>query len=183
MTTDPTTDQDAAVTAPARVLVAGVGNVFRSDDGFGVEVVRELRERGGLPAGVELVDTGVRGVHLAYQLLDGYAALVLVDTVRRGGPPGTLHTLEHDLDEPQDGSAALDAHGMEPGAVLALLDGLAASLGEPRPVERVLVVGVEPAELVEGIGLSPPVAAAVGPAADAVVALLAGLVIDEGARR
>lgn len=167
----------------ARVLVAGVGNVFLSDDGVGVEVVRELRRRGGLPAGVEVADTGVRGMHLAYQLLDGYAALVLVDAAPRGGPPGTLHTLEHDLDAPQDGSAPLDAHGMEPDAVLALLDRLAASMDLERPVGRVLVVGVEPAVLAEGTGLSPPVAAAVGPAADAVGALLAELVTDEGVRR
>ena len=70
------------------VLVAGVGNILRSDDGFGVEVARRLTERGDLPAGVEVVDFGIRGVHLAYQLLDGYAGLLLVDVVHRDGPPG-----------------------------------------------------------------------------------------------
>jgi hydrogenase maturation protease len=171
--------------ADRRVLVAGIGNLLLSDDGFGVEVVRALRER-ELPPGVELMDTGIRGMHLAYQLLDGYAALVLVDTVQRGDPPGTLYTLEHDLDAPDSasdsGPAAWDAHGMDPAAVLAQLDALAASVGIERPVGRVLVVGCEPARLVEGIGLSEPVAAAVEPAADAVVALLAEVAKVEGAR-
>ncbi|MGH3565883.1 MAG: hydrogenase maturation protease [Pseudonocardia sp.] len=154
-----------------RVLVAGIGNIFLSDDGFGVEVVRRLQERGGLPEGVEIVDVGIRGMHLAYQLLDGYDALVLVDATRRGGAPGTIYALEHDLDAPTDGTAALDAHGMEPGAVLALLDGLAASMGIERPVDKVLVVGCEPGVLDEAIGLSAPVAAAVEPALELVVDL------------
>ena len=79
------------------VLVAGVGNIFRSDDGFGVEVVRRLRDA-DLPDGVELLDVGIRGMHLAYQLLDGYTALVLIDATARGGSPGELYLLEHDLD-------------------------------------------------------------------------------------
>jgi hydrogenase maturation protease len=175
---------------PARpVLVAGIGNVFLSDDGFGVAVLKELKElqeRGGLPGGVELVDTGIRGMHLAYQLLDGYRALVLVDATQRGGAPGTVYTLEHDLDAPRDaasatGGVALDAHGMDPGAVLALLDELAASMGIERPVGRVLVVGCEPALVEEGIGLSPPVAAAVEPARQAVIDLVSALTIGEGA--
>ncbi len=178
------------------VLVAGVGNMLLSDDGFGVEVVRVLRERweraGGLPDGVEVVDIGIRGMHLAYQLLDGYHALVIVDATQRGGPPGTVYTLEHDLDAPRDsasraGTAALDAHGMDPGAVLDLLDELAASMGLGRPVGRVLVVGCEPGVLTDGIGLSPPVAAAVGPAVTAVTelvtSLLTALTIGEGIHR
>lgn len=166
------------------VLVAGIGNVFLSDDGFGVEVVRALRDRDGLPDGVEVLDTGIRGMHLAYQLLDGYDALVLVDAVQRGSAPGTLHTLEHDLDAPRPDGVALDAHGMDPAAVLGLLDDLARSMGIDRPVGRVLVVGCEPARLEEGIGLSPAVAAAVGPAADAVTELVRTLVgTTEGVRR
>jgi hydrogenase maturation protease len=166
------------------VLVAGIGNVFLSDDGFGVEVVRALRARGGLPAGVELLDTGIRGMHLAYQLLDGYDAVVLVDAVRRGSEPGTLHTLEHDVDAPRPDGAALDAHGMDPAAVLGLLDDLAGSMGIDRPVGRVLVVGCEPASLEEGIGLGAAVAAAVEPAADLVTELVGTLVgTREGVRR
>ena len=161
-----------------RVLVAGVGNVFLSDDGFGVEVVRQLREAGGLPPGVEIVDTGIRGMHLAYQLLDGYDVLVLVDAVARGSDPGTLYVLEHDLDAPRE--AAFDPHGMDPAAVLAQLDGLAAAMGLARPLGRVLVVGCEPASLDEGMGLSPAVAAAVGPAVDTVTTLVTQL--PEGVR-
>ena len=118
---------------PERVLVAGVGNVFLSDDGFGVEVARRLAGR-DLPAGVEVADIGIRGMHLAYRLLDGYRALVLVDTVRQGHPPGTLYLLEHDLDGPADEAARFDAHGMEPGAVL--LDARPAGAGRRRRATR-----------------------------------------------
>jgi hydrogenase maturation protease len=159
------------------ILIAGVGNVFLSDDGFGVEVARRLAAR-ELPAGVEVADVGIRGMHLAYQLLDGYRALVLVDTVHRGGPPGTLYLLEHDLDGPVDSAAALDAHGMDPGALLATLDGLARGVGVVRPVDRVLVVGCEPGSVDEGIGLTDQVAAVVGRAAQAVVDLVGDLLAD-----
>ena len=155
-----------------RVLVAGVGNVFLSDDGFGVEVVRRLAGR-DLPPGVEVADVGIRGMHLAYRLLDGYRALVLVDAVRRGHPPGTLFLLEHDLDEPAD--AVLDAHGMDPTAVLGMLDQLAQGVGVTRPVERVLVVGCEPDSLDEGIGLSDPVATVIDRAVQAVVDVVGDL--------
>ena len=158
------------------VLVAGVGNVFLSDDGFGVEVVRTLTGR--LPDGVSLVDSGIRGMDLAYRLLDGYDVLVLVDATQRGGEPGTLYTLEHDLKAPPSG-AALDGHGMDPAAVLDLVAGLAASMDLGPPVGRVLVIGCEPAVLDEGIGLSPPVAAAVERAAMAVIELVEEL---EGVR-
>ena len=107
-----------------KVLVAGVGNVFLCDDGFGVEVVRRLQERGGLPAGVELLDVGIRGVHLAYQLLDGYDVLVLVDASGRGDVPGTVYVLEHDLGAPPPEVPPLDGHGLDPDAVLALLANL-----------------------------------------------------------
>jgi hydrogenase maturation protease len=156
-----------------RILVAGVGNVFLSDDGFGVEVARRLAGR-ELPAGVEVADVGIAGMHLAYRLLDGYAALVLVDTFRHGEPPGTLYLIEHDLDGPAD-DAVLDAHGMEPAAVLSMLDRLAEGVGVDRPVGRVLVVGCEPASVDEGIGLSEPVAAVVDRAVQAVVELVGNL--------
>jgi hydrogenase maturation protease len=166
-----------------KVLVAGVGNVFLSDDGFGVEVVRRLQARGGLPAGVELVDVGIRGVHLAYQLLDGYDALVLVDATRRGDVPGTVYVIEHDLAAPPPDVPPLDGHGLDPDAVLALLANLAASMGVERPVERVLVVGCEPATLAEAMGLSTPVAAAVDRAVQIVTDLARELVVLEGAPR
>jgi len=182
------------VTGGGRVLVAGVGNMFLSDDGFGVEVVRRLGERGGLPEGVELVDVGLRARDLAYRLLDGYRALVLVDATQRGQPPGTLYSLEHDLDAPfdgvtpdgaaaqgvaPDGSPAVAApvgHETDANAVLALLVGMAASMGVERPVERVVVVGCEPAALDEAVGLSSPVAAAVDRAVAAVAEIATELV-------
>ena len=156
-----------------KILVAGVGDVFHGDDGFGVEVVRRLREQGGLPAGVELADTGSRGIHLAYRLLEGFDVLILVDAIRHGEPPGTLCTLEHDLDARPETAPDLD--GRDPAAVLDLLDGLAGSMGVARPVGRVLVIGCEPAELAERVGLSHRVEAAVQPAVRAVLELVTDL--------
>ncbi|GEL20905.1 hydrogenase maturation protease [Pseudonocardia asaccharolytica] len=168
-----------------KVLVAGIGNVFLSDDGFGVEVARRLLGRGRLPAGVEIVDVGIRGVHLAYRLLDGYDGLILIDTVHRDGPPGTVYRLEHSFDAPppQTSGLALDGHAMSPDIVLGLLHDLAAANGIDPPVRRVLVVGCEPAVLHEGMGLSDPVTAAVEPAV-ATVDELVTLLLDspEGAR-
>jgi hydrogenase maturation protease len=162
----------------SNVLVAGVGNVLKSDDGFGVEVVRALAKQ-QLPSDVELVDIGIRGMHLAYQLLDGYRALLLIDATERGGQPGELYLLEHDLsstpdpDEPPVGVP--DAHGMTPDAVLALLRSLATASGqEPTAgLRRVLVLGCEPATVEDGIGLSEPVAASVDLAAQKVHKILA----------
>ncbi|MFC5995069.1 hydrogenase maturation protease [Pseudonocardia hispaniensis] len=166
------------------VLVAGVGNLFLSDDGFGVEVARRLRVRGGFPAGVEVVDVGIRGVHLAYQLLEGYQGLILIDAVHRDGPPGTVYRLEHTFDaSPETAGPALDGHAMSPDVVLGLLHDLAAANEIDPPLRRVLVVGCEPAVLHEGMGLSAPVAAAVEPAMRAVDELI-NLLLDvpEGAR-
>lgn len=176
-----------AVTAlearPGNVLVAGIGNVLMSDDGFGVEVVRRLAG-GQLPAGVEVVDIGIRGMHLAYQLLDGYRALLIIDATARGGSPGQLYLLEHDLSGTPDPDAppvgVPDAHGMTPDAVLALLSSLATASGlEPTAgLRRVLVLGCEPATIEDGIGLSGPVAASVERAEAAVHKLLAQLSED-----
>lgn len=169
----------------APVLVAGVGNIFRRDDGFGVEVLRRLatpERRAGLPDRVELVDSGIRGLHLAYQLLDGYSALVLIDVTRRGGAPGELYLLEHDLSEQlgEDDVPVPDAHDMSPDTVLALLGSLATAAGEDRTagLRRVLVVGCEPATLADGIGLSVPVAAAVERATATVIRVVHNLVAE-----
>jgi hydrogenase maturation protease len=143
-----------------RTVVAGVGNIFLGDDGFGVEVVRALAGR-PLPAGVEVVDVGIRGVHLAYDLLDGCALLVLVDTAQRGEAPGTVTVIEPD--EPAEpgapaaapGRPPLDPHGMAPHQVFDLLTRLG---GSP---SRTLVVACEPADLGAGMELSEPVRAAV----------------------
>ncbi|MER5935378.1 hydrogenase maturation protease [Streptomyces sp. NPDC002054] len=156
-----------------RTLIAGVGNIFLGDDGFGVEVVRALAAH-RLPADVEAVDIGVRGVHLAYQLLDGYDTLILIDATARGGAPGTLYLIEAGTPggiEPS--GAVLDGHHMSPDAVLALLDTLCAGTGSTPP-RRTLVVGCEPASLEEGVGLGPEVAAAVPEAVRWVLDLVHG---------
>jgi hydrogenase maturation protease len=146
-----------------RVLVAGVGNLFLGDDGFGPEVARRLAA-GTVPEGVRVVDYGIRGMHLAYDLLDGYDALVLVDAIPGPGRPGELRVLEVGADDLGEG--AFDAHGMDPVAVLANLDALGGTL------PRTFVVGCQPANLEEGIGLSAPVRDAVDPAVEEVRKLL-----------
>jgi hydrogenase maturation protease len=153
------------------VLVAGIGNIFQSDDAFGVEVADRLSGL-DLPPGVRVEDFGIRGVHLAYELLEGYAALVLVDAVPMGEPPGTLAVIAPVLAgaEPggNEGAPAVDAHTMSPDVVLATLARLGGSL------ERVYVVGCQPASLDEGMGLTPAVADAV----DGAVELCLELVIE-----
>lgn len=152
-----------------RVLVAGVGNVFRGDDAFGSEVVRRLSRR-PLPAGVTVRDFGTRGHDLAYALLDGYDAVVLVDAARRGGPPGALYTLEP---APADLAAPVETHGVDLPSVF----GLVRAMGGTLPPMH--LVGCEPAELGpddEGAwGLSEPVAAAVDRAVGLVAEVVAGL--------
>ncbi|MFG2555670.1 hydrogenase maturation protease [Streptomyces sp. NPDC048581] len=161
-----------------RTLVAGIGNTFLGDDGFGVQTARRLAER-RLPAHIEVVDIGVRGVHLAYQLLDGYDTLVLVDATARGEAPGTLYVIEYDgpgtdgTDDSGDAGPAIDGHRMTPDTVLALLDTLCAGTGG-HPPRRVLIVGCEPASVDEGMGLSPPVSEAVPQAVRLIEELLEG---------
>jgi hydrogenase maturation protease len=143
-----------------KVLVAGVGNIFLGDDGFGCEVARRLSGE-PLPPGVRVVDFGIRGVHLAYEVLEGYDLVVIVDATQRGGQPGTLYLIDPDATPSGEGRPApdvVDAHGMDPASALEL----AKTLGGTSA--RVLVVGCEPATLEEGIGLSEPVAGAVGEA-------------------
>ncbi|MDJ0385074.1 hydrogenase maturation protease [Streptomyces sp. G-G2] len=157
--------------APGGTLIAGIGNVFLGDDGFGVETLRQLAAH-PLPSTAQAVDFGVRGVHLAYQLLDGYDTLILLDATARGGAPGTLYLIE--ADEPgsvEPGRPVLDGHHMSPDAVLALLGTLCEGTGGTPP-RRTLVVGCEPARVEEGIGLSAPVAAAVPEAVRMVLGLL-----------
>jgi hydrogenase maturation protease len=169
-----------------RTLVAGIGNVFLGDDGFGVEVARALGGR-PLPEGVHVEDYGIRGVHLAYALLDGYDELVLVDALQRHEEPGTLVVLEPDLPDPDAlgapdvGEPVVDAHVMGPDAMLALVCTLTPRLGGTVP--RVRVVGCQPAVLDEVMGLSPPVAGAVDEAARLVRALVTGEELATDARR
>ena len=157
------------------ILIAGIGNVFLADDGFGVEVARLLAQR-ELPAGVKVADFGIRGMDLAYELQEDYDAAILVDAVPRGGEPGTLYVIEPD---PAQAEGMLDAHSMDPVRVL----GLAKVLGS-LPA-RVLVVGCEPAvhmtqddeELL--VELSPAVKAATLEAVGLVESVLAELLQGE----
>ena len=153
-----------------RILIAGVGNIFLGDDGFGPEVIRHLGHRFDDDDCVRVVDYGIGGMHLAYDLLDDWSALVLVDALPNRGSPGSLHVFDADHDS-LSGTASLDAHGMDPGAVFA---GLRA-LGGTAP--RTVVVGCEALDTGEGIGLSAPLRAALPAAVRAVqaaVALLRG---------
>ena len=120
-----------------RVLVAGIGNIFLTDDAFGSEVARRLADV-ALPDGVKVVDYGIRGMHLAYDLLDGYEALVVVDALPGNGSPGDLSVLEVGPDDLGEGE--LDAHGMAPVAVLASLGQLGGSL--PPTYRRRLPAGL-----------------------------------------
>jgi hydrogenase maturation protease len=154
-----------------QILVAGIGNTFLGDDGFGVEVVRRLADR-PLAEGMRVVDFGIRGFDLACALLDGYDTVILVDTTRRGGRPGTLYVIEPDPDEPGAPGAAPAAHDLDPVQVFRL----ARALGGRLP--RLRLVGCEPATFgPEGgeVGLSEPVRAAVGGAVELIEALVTDL--------
>jgi hydrogenase maturation protease len=151
---------------PPRVLVAGIGNVLAADDGFGPEVARRLAER-TWPDGVRVVDYGIRGLHLAYDLLDPWDVVVLVDALPDRGSVGSVAVLEIGPQHVGAG-AQLDAHGMDPAAVLASVTVLGGHL--PR---RTLLVGCQVSGTDEGMGLSAPVAAAVAEALDVVGMLLA----------
>jgi hydrogenase maturation protease len=146
-------------------LVAGIGNIFFSDDGFGSEVAGRLVGR-PLPADVRVEDYGIRGVHLALDLLEGCDLLVLIDAMASGDEPGTVCVLEPDAAADEE-APPLDAHLMDPLAVLRMVAEMGGSVG------RVVVVGCQPARLDEGIGLSAPVAAAVDTAVRTVEELIA----------
>jgi len=101
------------------ILVAGIGNIFLGDDAFGSEVARQLAGRLKTPH-VRVMDFGIRGLDLAYALMDGYDATILIDAVPQGGKPGTLYVIEPDLNELNQIEAAIEAHAMDPARVLAL---------------------------------------------------------------
>jgi hydrogenase maturation protease len=153
----------------ARILVAGVGNIFLGDDGFGVEVALAL-SRQQLPEGVSVKDFGIRGFDLAYALLDPWDAVIIVDALPRGQAAGTLYVVEPDL-AAASAETAINPHGMDPVRVL----NLAASQGAI--TAQVLVLGCEPQDFgdeLEGrMGLSAPVQAAVEDAAKMVLELAA----------
>jgi hydrogenase maturation protease len=163
-----------------RLLIAGVGNIFLGDDGFGVEVASRLTAA-ELPGWVDVVDYGIRGMHLAYDLANGYDSMILIDATARGGEPGTVYVIEPDLagvaaagtdaDEAAGnalaGNPLFTAHGMQPDVVFGMLGMLDAG------TRQVLVVGCEPASLDYNMGLSEPVAAAVDEAVRVVLDLVA----------
>jgi hydrogenase maturation protease len=177
---EPIEDAPAADGSAPRILVAGIGNIFLGDDGFGVAVARRLAHR-ELPQGVEVADFGIRGMDLAYALQADYDAVIFVDVAPRGELPGTISVVEPELD---DGELVIDTHGMDPVRVL----GLARALGRIPP--RVLVVACEPARIVHGehdedlVGeLSPPVQAAVDEAIPLVESLVAELAAEANSTR
>jgi hydrogenase maturation protease len=155
--------------------VAGIGNVFLGDDGFGVALAERLSRR-ELPPGVDVADFGIRGMDLAFAMQDGYDAVVLLDATPRGERPGTLYVIEVAGDE---GDPALETHGMDPVKVL----GLVRTFGSEPP--RTFVVGCEPriqmsAEDEEIVAsLSEPVRAALEPAAKLVESLISQLITEQ----
>ena len=141
-----------------QILVAGVGNAWLQDDGFGSEVARRL-EAQALPSGVTVMDFGAGGLDLAYEIMRGYHALVLVDVSRQGGEPGMLYVMEPDPDEfagaIEDGDT-INPHSMDPKTVLRFVTAVGGFSG------KVVVIACEPAELEDlSVGLSPAVDAAV----------------------
>ena len=148
------------MTAPAyqkQILVAGVGNAWLQDDAFGGECARRL-EAAGAPDGVTVMDFGTGGLDLAYELMRGYDALVLLDASRQGGEPGTLYVLEPELSDYapsiEDGEM-ISPHHMDPATVLRFVAAVGGFSG------KVVVIGCEPGEVEEvGLGLTAPVEAA-----------------------
>jgi hydrogenase maturation protease len=160
------TDSAPTAARTQQILIAGIGNAWLRDDGFGGEVARLLAER-ELPEGVQVMDFGSGGLDLAYEVMRGYDALILVDVSRQGSAPGTLYVMEASEDEVEgniEDGQMLDPHGMDPQTVLRFVKYVGGWHG------RVLVVACEP-EVVEdvGLGLSASVQGAVGRAVDVVL--------------
>jgi hydrogenase maturation protease len=148
------------------ILVAGVGNAWLRDDGFGGEVARRLSEL-QLPEGVSVMDAGTGGLDLAYEVMRGYDALVILDVSMQGGEPGTLYVMEPDEASVQAGiedGDVINPHAMDPQTVLRFVKSLGAWPG------KVVVIACEPGEVGQmGWGLSEQVGQAVQRAAELVV--------------
>ena len=151
------------------ILVACIGNIFQGDDAFGCEVAKVLAQRAPSPD-VRVVDFGIRSLDLTYALMDAPELTILVDAVSRGQEPGTLYTIEPDLEDlGSAGESIVDAHGKDPVQVLRMAKTMGGRLG------RVLLVGCEPADLggAEGrMGLTPIVTGAIEQAAAMVESLI-----------
>lgn len=156
----------SSAVAEKQILVAGIGNAWLRDDGFGGAVAKLLGER-ELPSGVSVVDFGTGGLDLAYEVMRGYDALILIDISRQGGEAGTLYVMEPEeesIDAQIEDGQMLDPHGMDPQTVLRFVKYVGGWPG------RVLVIACEPDVVEEmGIGLSESVGAAVAGAVDLVV--------------
>jgi hydrogenase maturation protease len=169
---------EARMRSPGRekqILVAGVGNAFLADDGFGGAVAAAV-ERRGVPAGVTVMDFGTGGLDLAYEVMRGYDALVIVDVSRQGGEPGTLYVIEPDeaeVDGAIEDGDPINPHGMDPKTVLRFVKSVGGWPG------KVVVVACEPTSVeAMGMELSEDVAAVVERAVDAVFAQVAELQSD-----
>jgi hydrogenase maturation protease len=151
-----------------RILIAGIGNIFLGDDGFGSEVARQLMRR-EWPAAVRVEDVGIRGFDLAFALLDAPELTILIDAVPRGSQPGTLYKIEPELDE-MDQGMTIETHGMNPMKVLAMVKSMGGKLN------RIFLIACEPQTLggEEGqMGLSPPVQLAISEAVRMIEELVA----------
>ena len=154
------------------ILIAGVGNAWLRDDGFGGEVARRLADL-PLPAGVDVMDAGTGGLDLAYEVMRGYDALLILDVSKQGGEPGTLYVMEPDEDSIPGGiedGDVINRHAMDPHTVLRFVKSVGAWPA------RVVVIACEPADVEEmGWGLSEPVRDAIERAVDLVVETIAEL--------
>jgi len=159
------------VESPNRILIAGIGNIFLGDDAFGSEVARRLATQ-SWPTGVRVTDFGIRGIDLAYAIMDGYDLTILIDATQQGGQPGTLYVIEPDVSEFREGHACtlqFDGHTMDPLKVLQTVCAMGGSC------ERIILVGCEPADLGgdEGrMGLSEPIKIAVDDACQTIRSLV-----------
>jgi len=171
-------EQETPAVESKRILIAGIGNIFLGDDGFGVEVASQLASR-TFPRGVRVTDFGIRGFDLAYALMEGYETTILVDAYPGEGQPGTLFVIEPDLQNLHSVGAQaglVDAHAMNPLNVLHMAVNMGAQL------KRILLVGCVPATLgpEEGqMGLSEPIAAVVDAAVQLVDSLVTRILAEE----
>jgi hydrogenase maturation protease len=172
----PSLAEDDSLRPPEKqVLIAGIGNAWMRDDGFGGEVIRRL-EQVELPSGVRALDFGTGGLDLAYEVMRGYDALVLVDVSHQDGPPGSLYVMEPEqesLGGPIEDGEIIDPHGMDPQNVLRFVHMIGAWPG------RVVIVACEPSDLdAAGFGLSDAVAATIDPAVELVLSTVQELRTD-----
>jgi hydrogenase maturation protease len=153
------------------ILIAGIGNIFLGDDGFGSEVARRMSQLVVGP-GVRVIDFGIRGVDLLYALLDGYEATIIIDALSRDGAPGTIYVVEPDCDELNDNAAAVEPHAMDPFRIL----GLARSMGAV--LSNVRIVGCEPATFGPPDEGQMELSACVSAAVEQAVAVVQGLITE-----